>query len=76
MELDFLFVSLVNLCINLVYSLVALLVSMFALIIVDKKLLRGISIEEEMKKGNLAVAIFASTIMLFVAIIITFGFKS
>lgn len=75
MELEFLSVTLMNLAINLVYTVVALIVSMLALVFVDKKLLPNISIEEEMKKGNLAVAIFASTILLFVAVIVTFGFK-
>ncbi|WP_163336221.1 DUF350 domain-containing protein [Desulfopila sp. IMCC35008] len=75
MEFEFLSVTLMNLGINLIYTFVALLVSLFALIIVDKRLLPNISIEEEMKKGNIAVAIFSSTILLFVAIIVTFGFK-
>ncbi len=75
MEMEFFSVTLLNLGINLIYTIVALIVSMVALVIIDKKLLPGISIEEEMKKGNIAVAIFASTILLFVAIIVTFGFK-
>lgn len=75
MEMEFLSVTLLNLAINLIYTFVALIVSIVALIIIDKKFLPGISIEEEMKKGNIAVAIFASTILLFVAIIVTFGFK-
>ncbi len=75
MEMEFFSVTLMNLGINLIYTIVALIVSMVSLVIIDKKLLPGISIEEEMKKGNIAVAIFASTILLFVAIIVTFGFK-
>ncbi len=75
MESDFIFATLLNLGINLVYTVVALIVSVVSLIVIDKKLLKGVSIEEEMKKGNIAVAIFASTILLFVALIVTFGFK-
>ena len=75
MELEFLSVTLLNLGINLIYTFVALIVSIAALIFIDKKFLPNLSIEEEMKKGNIAVAIFASTILLFVAIIVTFGFK-
>ncbi|WP_028579683.1 DUF350 domain-containing protein [Desulfogranum japonicum] len=75
MDLDFIYVSVINLGINLIYTIVALFVSILSLVIVDKKLLPGISIEEEMKKGNIAVAIFASTILIFVAVIVTFGFK-
>jgi uncharacterized membrane protein YjfL (UPF0719 family) len=54
---------------------VALYVSVIALLVIDRKLLKNISLEDEMKKGNVAVAIFASTILLFVALIVTFGFK-
>ena len=72
---DFVTVTMINLGINLVYTMVALVVGMAALIFIDKKLLKSICFEEELKKGNLAVALFASAILLFVAIIITFGFK-
>ena len=75
MDTDFLVITLVNLGINLIYTIVALIVSLLFLIIIDKKLLPDISIIEEMKKGNMAVAVFASTILIFVAIIVTFGFK-
>jgi len=75
METDFLSITAINLGINLIYTIVALIVSLMALVVVDKKLLKGISIEEEMKKGNMAVALFASTALIFVAIIVTFGFK-
>ena len=75
METEFLTASIINLIINLVYTVVALLVGVYALLWVDKKLLKNIDIEEEMKKGNVAVAIFASTILIFVAIMIAFGFR-
>jgi hypothetical protein len=75
MELDFIYATLINLSINLIYTVIALYVSVVALLIIDKKLLKNISIEDEMKKGNLAISIFASTILLFVALIVTFGFK-
>lgn len=75
MDTEFIFITLVNLGINLIYTIVALIVSLLFLMIIDKKLLPDISIVEEMKKGNMAVAVFASTILIFVAIIVTFGFK-
>lgn len=76
MELEFLYVTLFNLGANLIYTVVALAISLAALLIVDKKLMPHISIEDEMKKGNMAVAVFASTILLFVALIVSFGFKA
>ena len=75
MEAEFFTASIINLSINLLYTIVALLVGVQALLLVDKKLLKNIDIEQEMKKGNIAVSIFASTILLFVAVIVAFGFK-
>lgn len=75
MEVDFLVATLFNLGVNLLYTVLALLVGVAALVTIDKKLLRNIVIEEELKKGNLAVAVFASTVLLFVALIVSFGLK-
>ncbi|MCH9692891.1 MAG: DUF350 domain-containing protein [Gammaproteobacteria bacterium] len=75
METDFLIATMLNLGVNLIYTMIALFIGILALQIIDKKLLSNIDIEAEMKNGNLAVAIFASTIMIFVALIVTFGFR-
>ncbi len=75
METDFLFASIFNLSINLIYTVIALFIGVTALVIIDKKILKTIQIEEELKKGNIAVAIFASTILIFVALIVSFGLK-
>lgn len=75
MELEFFSASLINLVINLSYSIIAIVVSVYALFWVDKKLLKEIDIETELKNGNVAVAIFASAILIFVAVVIAFGFK-
>lgn len=75
MQWDFLTATLLNLSINLIYTLVALFVGVKALLLIDDKLLKNISFEEELKNGNVAVAIFASSILIFVALIVTFGFK-
>ncbi|WP_448555880.1 DUF350 domain-containing protein [Thalassotalea montiporae] len=76
MEFDFLTASFINLLINLSYTFISLFVAVFALIIVDKKLLKGVDIQQELKQNNIAVAIFASSIMIFVAVIISFGLQS
>ena len=76
MELDFILASLINLAVNLSYTVIALFVAIIALVLIDKKLLKGVDIQQELKANNLAVAIFASSIMLFVALIIGFGLKS
>lgn len=76
MSSDFLLATLFNLSINLIYTIVALLVGVLALKFVDKRLLERIDIEEELKNNNIAVAIFSSTILLFVALIVSFGLKA
>ena len=75
MESHVLFATLFNLGINLVYTVLALLLGVAALVVIDKKLLTAIEIQEELKKGNIAVAIFAATILLFIALIVSFGLK-
>ena len=75
MQSEFLFATFFNLGINMLYTVLALVLGVVALVTVDKKLLKSIIIEEELKKGNMAVAVFASTILLFVALIVSFGLK-
>lgn len=76
MEFQFLSASAINLAINLTYSILALIISVYALLWVDKKVLKNVNLEEEIKNGNIAVAIFASAILIFVAIVIVFGFRA
>ena len=75
METDFFIATIFNLIMNLIYTIVALFVGILALKIIDKKLLTSIKIEQELKNNNMAVAVFSSTILIFVALIVSFGFK-
>lgn len=75
MEFQFLTATFFNLGVNLLYTIIALFIGIASLITIDKKLLKQVDIEQELKNGNLAVAIFSSTILIFVAIIISFGLK-
>ena len=75
METDFFIATLFNLIMNLVYTIVALFIVILALKIIDKKLLTSIEIEQELKNNNMAVAVFSATILLFVALIVSFGLK-
>lgn len=75
METEFIFATLFNLGVNLLYTIVALLIAVAALTWVDKQLLRDVDIQKQLQNGNIAVAIFSSTILLFVALIVSFGLK-
>jgi uncharacterized membrane protein YjfL (UPF0719 family) len=72
---EILYATLFNLGINLLYTVLALILGVAALIIIDKKLLKKIEVQDELKNGNIAIAIFSSTILLFVALIVSFGLK-
>ncbi|TKB50263.1 DUF350 domain-containing protein [Ferrimonas sediminicola] len=56
---------------NLSYAVISLFVSVIALVIIDKFVFRRIDFIEEIKRGNLAVAIFQSTILLFVGFVVS-----
>ncbi|MEM7360364.1 MAG: DUF350 domain-containing protein [Pseudomonadota bacterium] len=75
METEFIYATLFNLGINLIYTVVALLLAVAALTWIDRKLLRDVDIQKQLQDGNLAVSVFASTILLFVALIVSFGLK-
>jgi uncharacterized membrane protein YjfL (UPF0719 family) len=75
METGFFLATFFNLLMNLTYTIIALFIGILALKIIDKKLLKSIDIEQELKSNNMAVAVFSSTILLFVALIISFGLK-
>lgn len=70
MDIEFAKASLLLLVGNLIYAVVAVIIGVAGLKLVDWILLRKIDIEEEIKKGNIAAAIFGATILLFVAILI------
>ena len=76
MDLDLMAATAFNLGVNLLYTLLALVVAVVALLIVDKKLLKQVDIEAELKRGNMAVSVFASTILIFVALIVCFGLRA
>jgi len=75
METEFIIATLFNLGVNLLYTVVALVIAVVALTWVDRKLLKDVDIQRQLQNGNVAVAIFASTILLFVALIVSFGLK-
>jgi len=75
MEAQFFLSTLIQLGINLLYTLFALVVGVIALKIVDNVLLKDVDIQKQIQNGNMAVAVFASTILIFVAIIVSFGLK-
>ena len=56
--------------INLLYAIIALLVSVGALILIDKFLYRDIDFIAEIKAGNTAAAIYHSVLLIFIGFIV------
>ncbi len=75
MEADFISSSIINLGINLIYTLVALLLAIGFILLTDRILLKNIELQAEIQRGNIAAAIFASSMVLFIAIIIASGLQ-
>jgi hypothetical protein len=75
METAFINASLINLALNLSYTVISLFVAVAALMVIDKVLLKKLDIQQELANNNLAVAIFCSALMIFVALIICFGLQ-
>jgi len=73
MDWEFVSATLVMLLVNLIYAVIALFVGLLAIKIFDNLILKKIDLEEEIKKGNIAAAIFSSTLLIFVAIILGFA---
>jgi len=75
MEKDFIYVTIFNLSVNMVYAALSVVVGVAALVFIDRKLFKKLDFQEEIKNGNIAAAILASTILIFIAIVMSFGLK-
>jgi uncharacterized membrane protein YjfL (UPF0719 family) len=70
MDAAFLRATSITLLVNLLYALVALVVGVLAVRWVDETIYKEIDFIEEIKKGNLAAAIYASVLVLFIGIVL------
>lgn len=70
MDMDFARASAVMLGINLLYALLGIVIAVIGIKLIDVFFLRRIDLEEEIKKGNIAAAIFAAALILGAAMII------
>jgi hypothetical protein len=73
MELDFFYLTIIHFGVNLVSSVVLLFFSAFIIYYIDRKHLSRINIQEELLKGNMAVAVVISSIIIFIAIALFHG---
>jgi uncharacterized membrane protein YjfL (UPF0719 family) len=64
MDLAFAKASAIMLGINLVYAVIGFLLSVIAILVIDKIFLTKVDLQEEIKKGNIAAAIFAGALVI------------
>lgn len=61
--------------VNLIYTVLAIALAVFAVRFVDDKIFIKIDFQEEIKKGNLAAAVLLGAMVIFIAIVISSGLK-
>jgi uncharacterized membrane protein YjfL (UPF0719 family) len=71
MDAQFWQATAITLGIHLLYAVVALLVGVLLFRWIDRRLYPEIDFIEEIKKGNLAAAVFAGVLLLFVAVLMS-----
>lgn len=70
MDMDFARASAVMLAINLLYAFLGIVIAVVGIKLIDIFFLRHIDLELEIKKGNIAAAIFAAALVLGATMII------
>jgi uncharacterized membrane protein YjfL (UPF0719 family) len=61
--------------VNLIYTVLALGLAVFAVRLIDEKVFTKIDFQEEIKKGNLAAAVLIAAMLIFIAIVVSAGLK-
>lgn len=70
MDMDFARASAVMLAINLLYAFLGIIIAVIGIKLIDVFFLRRLDLELEIKKGNIAAAIFAAALVLGATMII------
>jgi uncharacterized membrane protein YjfL (UPF0719 family) len=70
MDAQFWKATAITFVINLVYAIVALVIGVVAVRWIDRHLYTEIDFMEEIKRGNIAAAIYAGVLLLFVGVIL------
>jgi uncharacterized membrane protein YjfL (UPF0719 family) len=71
MEVTMLEQSITLMLVNLGYAVLSLFIGVVALVLIDKFVFKDVDFMQEIKNGNLAVAIFQSVILLFIGLVVS-----
>ena len=60
---------------NLIYTIIAIALAVYAVRLVDEKIFTKIDFQEEIKGGNMAAAVLLGSMLIFIAIVVSSGLK-
>ena len=72
-DIDYYTVKLISFVLGLIYTFLTIIVTAAFIIYIDRRLLTHIHIQSQLAKGNIATAIFASSLLILILLIIFIG---
>ena len=60
---------------NLIYTMIAIALAVFAVRLVDEKIFTAIDFQEEIKRGNMAAALLLGAMLIFIGMVVSSGLK-
>lgn len=72
-DIDYYTVKIISLVLGLIYTSLTVIVTAAFIIYIDRRLLKNIHIQSQLQKGNIAVAIFASSLLILIILILFVG---
>jgi hypothetical protein len=72
-DIDYYTVKLISFVLSLIYTFLTIVVTAAFIIYIDRRLLTKIHIQTQLQKGNIAVAVFASSLLILIILILFIG---
>ncbi len=72
-DIDYYTVKLISFVLSLIYTFLTIVVTAAFIIYIDRRLLTKIHIQSQLQKGNIAVAVFASSLLILIILILFIG---
>jgi hypothetical protein len=72
-DIDYYTVKIISFVLSLIYTLLTIVVTAAFIIYIDRRLLKNIHIQSQLQKGNIAVAVFASSLLILIILILFIG---
>ena len=72
-DIDYYTVKLISFVLSLIYTFLTIIVTAAFITYIDRRLLTKIHIQSQLQKGNIAVAVFASSLLILIILILFIG---